>query len=495
MPDHFVVIDCGTSSCRAALVSWDGAIIRIARRPIQVDCPQPYVAEVDTETLWKQVCQALKELLEGGRKENIAAVGVSAMLGYVLLDRHGRPLMPAAIWMDNRARAQTARILEQIPEHILYAKTGRKPSPELLAPRLLWLAEHRPDVYQRTDRVIGLKDDIVRRLTGTIGTDPAHLDYTLLHNIAGRQLDDDILAALGIRAAIFPQARRADQLAGKLSAAAARMTGLAAGTPVAVGTSDGSTAMYGGGVLAKQTAVLVAGTTDVLMAATDRLVNDPQQILSVNTAMVPGHYLAGGAMGMAGGTIACFEKRLHTSVKRETARIAKLPPGCDGLMVFPGISGERAPYWLESTGGAVIGIGPNHRAEHMLRAVMEGCAYRAGALLDMMNGAGLKPDRVRVVGGAAANDTWNQIRADVWGMTVEKTDTAEATLRGAAMFCRSALEPHRGLADISGEWIAVPRRYEPDPASHAGYRKLAALFNEFIENNAKWHRALKESIA
>ena len=133
--DNFVVIDCGTSSCRAALVSAGGNIIRIARRPIQVDRPQPYFAEVDTDGLWQQVCSALSELFEGGSTEKIAVVGVSAMLGYVLLDRHAQPLMPAAIWMDNRARAQTARILARIPQDVLYAKTGRKASPELLAPR------------------------------------------------------------------------------------------------------------------------------------------------------------------------------------------------------------------------------------------------------------------------------------------------------------------------------------------------------------------------
>ena len=492
--DCYVVVDCGTSNCRAAMVTENGQIINIVRKPIRIECPQPAFAEVDTDHIWRQVCSALAALLDKDPGCRIAAVGVSSMLGYVPLDRNDQPLMPAIIWMDNRARKQTGQILERIPGDTIYRKTGRRASPELLAPRLLWLAQHRPDIHRRIDRVIGLKDDIIRRLTGTIATDPAHLDYSLLYNIAEKQLDEELLTALNIDPAIFPTGYRADHVIGKITPAAAGKTGLTAGIPVAAGSSDGTTAMYGGGVLGKNTGVLVAGTTDVLMAANSEPVDDAHQVLSVNTAMVDGRYLAGGAMGMSGGTLAHFEKLFGIDLKQKEEEIGRLSPGCGGVLALPGISGERAPYWLENSFGGLIGLRRDHGPGHILRALMEGTAYRTARLLRIMADSGLEPECIRVVGGTAASDVWNQIRADVWGLPVERPEAGEATLLGTAMFCRSALDSKTSLEEIARQWIKIEQRYSPDPAAYTKYRKLSKLFDEIMLKNAEFCDALSDLV-
>ena len=491
--DCYVVVDCGTSSCRAAVVTENGQIIKTVRKPIRIECPQPAFAEVDTDHIWRQVCAAVAALLDIKPGCRIAAVGVSSMLGYVPLDRNGQPLMPATIWMDNRARKQTGQILERIPGDAIYRKTGRKASPELLAPRLLWLAQHRPDIHRRIDTIIGLKDDIIRRLTGYTATDPAHMDYTLLYNIAEKQLDEELLTTLNIDPAIFPTVNRADHIIGKITPAAAGKTGLTAGIPVVAGSSDGTTAMYGGGVLGKNAGVLVAGTTDVLMAANSEPVDDPHQVLSVNTAMVADLFLAGGAMGMSGGALTHFEKLLRTDLKQKEKEISRLSPGCEGLLALPGISGERAPYWLENSFGGLIGLRQDHGPEHVLRALMEGTAYRTARLLRIMAENGLEPACIRVVGGTAGSDVWNQIRSDVWGLPVERPETGEATLLGTAMFCQSALDPSKSLKKIAQKWIRIEQRYSPDPAAYARYRKLSKLFDEIMLKNAEFCDALKDA--
>lgn len=490
--DCYVVIDCGTSSCRSAVVAENGQIIDTVRQPIRIECPQPGFAEVDTDHIWRQVCAAVSELLEKSPGCRVAAVGVSSMLGYVPLDRNSQPLMPAIIWMDNRARKQTGQILERISGETIYRKTGRKASPELLAPRLLWLAQHRPDIHQRIDRVIGLKDDLIRRLTGTIASDPAHLDYTLLYNIAEKQLDEELLTALNIDPAIFPTVNRADHVIGKITPAAAGKTGLTAGIPVVAGSSDGTTAMYGGGVLGKNTGVLVAGTTDVLMAANSEPVDDPHQVLSINTAMVADWYLAGGAMGMSGGALAHFAKLLRTDLKQKEKEIGRLSPGCGGLLALPGISGERAIYWLENSFGGLIGLRQDHGPGHVLRALMEGTAYRTARLLRIMAENGLETECIRVVGGTAGSDVWNQIRADVWGLPVDRPETGEATLLGTAMFCRSALDPETDLAEIASKWIKIEKIYSPNPAAYARYREMSNLFDEIMVKNALFCDALSD---
>jgi xylulokinase len=487
---NFLVIDCGTSACRAATVNPDGRLLSHSRVPLNIQRPAPGMAEVDIDHVWGQVVRAVTAERQRHADTGIDAVGVSAMLGYVFLDGAGEPLAPAIIWMDNRAENQAADIRRRIPAGELQRRTGRRISPELLAPKLLWLADHRPAVFRRIRRVIGLKDEIIRRLTGSTFIDVTHMDYSLLFDVRRGCLDEDVAAALGIPAALFPEPRRATDSGGTVKATVAPSLGLSAGTPVAVGSSDGTTAMYGGGVLEADTAVLVSGTTDVMMTATRTWPADPAGVLSTNTGMTAGTFLTGGAMGLGAGALKRVAELLQVPLEAVPQQVAQRPPGAAGLLFFPGLTGERAPYWEPAVCGGMVGLRTHHDAGHILRAVMEGTAYRTLSLLKTLQQNGLNPVRLRVVGGGAAADAWNRIRCDVTGHIVEKPTVGEATLLGAAMFCRVAVDPAATLETLGRRWVTVDTRYEPDAAVHRRYRPMADLFDGFITANCRLYRQL-----
>jgi xylulokinase len=488
----FLVVDCGTSACKAAVVSADGRILSWSRRPTRVLRPAPRHAEIDPDELWKKLVSAARAALRAApaADRRIEAIGVSALLGYVFLGKSGRPLGPAVIWMDNRAGAEAEEIRRRIPEAELYARTGRRASAELLAPRLLWLKRRRPALARRVRTVIGLKDELVRRLTGVVQTDVAHLDYSLLYNVRACRLDEDILAELGLSPHLLPPPRLATEVAGALTPAGASALGLPAGLPVICGSSDGTTAMYGGGVLHPGAAVLACGTTDVLMTAARGPVADDSRTLTLNSGMLPGLLLAGGAMGLAGGGLAHLERLLSVSVRGLSRQIARLPPGAGGLLALPGLTGERSPYWREQLTGAVVGLTLDHGPAQVLRAAMEAAAFRAARLLACLRRCGLSPARIHVTGGYAALGIWNRIRADATGLEVARPRVAEATALGTAMFCRAALEGGGALADISRRWVRLGRRHRPEPARNEAYRRQAVLFEEFIEANADFFRRL-----
>lgn len=487
----FLVIDNGTSQCRAAVVSLQGEIVSESRAPVCIDLHPGSVAEVDTAHIWRQVCSVIQQEVQKQPGIAFDAVGVSAMLGYVFLDKNSEPLMPAVIWMDNRAGREAAEILNRITEGELYRRTRRRLTPELLAPKLLWLARNRPEVYSRIAKVIGLKDDIVRRLTGDVQTDVAHLNYSLLYNIETDSLDTVLLEALGIAPSIFPYSRLACELAGTITGEASRATGLKAGTPVIVGSSDGTTAMYGGGALQDGRAVLVSGTTDVMMMRTPSPPHDPSHALTVNTGMVSGSFLAGGALGLAGGTVQQMEKLLRTPMEDLEKEIENLPPGSQGLLFFPGLSGERAPYWRDSFTGGVIGLTMEHLAQHIFRAVMEGTAFRLLKLREIMRDNDLSPKALNVVGGCTRMDVWNQIRADVLGLEVNRLPVAEATLLGTALFCRAAVDSSKPLDELTAEWITGGKKYLPNADATNHYKKLFELFDRFVQNTSKIYEDLK----
>ncbi len=486
----FLVIDCGSSSCRVMAVSDAGKILSISRAPFKVTTPEPTFAEVDTDDLWRLVGGLIASEVEKNRNARFDAVGVSAMLGYVFLGAEGRPLMPAMVYSDNRATAESEEIGKRIPAKAFHAVSGRRISPFLLAPKIRWLQKFRPEVFGRLSRIIGLKDEIVRRLTGQIQTDTTHVDYSGLFDIRTGRPYQDLLDVLGISGDLIPAGGSPAALAGKVRAEVGRRLGLPAGTPVISGTSDGTAAMYGAGVLEPGNAVLVSGTTDVLMCASRRAVQDDSCTLNINTGALPHTFLIGGPLGASGGTLALFERMFDTRTDRLAERITRLPPGSNGLLFFPGLTGERCPYWKEHVTGGLLGLNFSHRAEHVLRAIMEGCALRIVRVLDILTRNGLEPRQLTVVGGGAASDVWNQIRCDATGLQTCRPKVTEATCLGTAAFCAAASSPGLTLAEITGRWLNADRRYSPKRANTNAYRQLAKLFDDYIQRNEGIYRGL-----
>jgi xylulokinase len=310
MTVNFLAVDIGTSHCRAAVVTDAGRMVSHSRAPLKVEIGADESAQVDVSHLWRQVVKVIRSETTKHPQAHLEAIGISAMLGHVFLDKHHQPLGPAMIWMDNRAQAEAEQILSLIPLQDIYQRTGRRPNADLLAPRIMWLAKHQPSLCRHLHKIIGLKDEIVRRLTEVVQSDLAHLNYTLLFNIHSGRCDTELMKSLGIRASLLPVPQKATDIVGSVTSAAAQVTGLKQGTPIVSGSSDGTSAMYGGGVLNRGQATLVSGTTDVLMMFASEPPVDPSHTLTINSAMVPGVYLAGGAMGLSGGVLKHIEKEL-----------------------------------------------------------------------------------------------------------------------------------------------------------------------------------------
>ncbi len=489
----YLVIDFGTSSCRASIVSSQGQVVSRSKEFVEVDV-QGSSAEVDTDYVWSIVVRVINHEIKKNPNEIIDAVGVSSMLGYVFLDSNNKPIRPAFIWMDNRAGVEANEIRELFSDDYLYRKTGRRISPELLAPKILWLRRNEEVNYKRVKKIIGLKDEIVRRLTGMVGTDYAHLNYTYLYNISSGEIDEEICSVLNINKDLFPPGNSAEEIAGYISDECSLRTGLKAGTTVITGSSDGTAAMYGGGILEQGKAVLVSGTTDVLMMKTEKIIHDKSSVLSINNGMVPDSYVAGGAMGMSGGTLDRLFKLFNWNFKDIVERVKDIRPGADGLLFTPGFTGERAPYWAENFKGSLVGFGLNHKPEHIVRALFEGISFRILGLIQVMNINGINPESVNIVGGGSSVEVFNQIRSDVTGLPLISLEDSEATSLGTAIFCKKGIERNITFLEASSGWMSIKKVYYPDPELHEFYIGRLAIFERYIKNTRELQNSLKEGL-
>jgi xylulokinase len=487
------VVDIGTGSVRAHVVDADGGVVAQASRPTRVQLGAG-TAEVDPDALWSSACSALREALARVDPRRIAAVAAASALGYVLLDGNGDPVGAALLYMDRRATDEAREIARRASPQRLYALGGRRLDPELLAPKLSWIRRRQPDRWAAIRTFVGLKDDTVRRLTGAIGTDPSHAAYSLLYDVERREWSEELLDAAAVPRSMVPPLRRAADIAGHVTAGAAAATGLPAGTPVVTGAPDGTAACLaaGGG-----TAVNVSGSTDVVMAPSDRPVRDPRERTVVSPHPVGDGWLVGGVMGTTGAALRWLVDLAYADVpeparlERAGADAASAGAGAGGLVCLPALAGERAPRWNPAARGVVLGLDLRHGRGHLVRAVLEGVAFQVADVLDALRGLGVDVRRLRVVGGGAASELWNQIRADVTGLPVERPREIEGTVTGAAYLAMRGV----GLvaAGTGADTLAPPSRaWAPGAERHERYRRFAAVADRVYASVAPVFEALAE---
>jgi len=198
----------------------------------------------------------------------------------------------------------------------------------------------------------------------------------------------------------------------------------------------------------------------------------------------------GGATGLSGGAVSRFEDLFNRTFDELEPRIAELPPGADGLLVFPGLTGERAPYWQESLTGALCGLTPKHGPEHIFKALLEGTGFRIRRLIEALKKSGLRPNAVKVIGGLGGVDLANRIRAHVTGVEMIRLAQLESTCLGTAVFCKSGLMGGGFVFEVSREWGREAQRFAPDPGLTEKYDKLAGLFERYILSAKGVHRDL-----
>ncbi|TVR02874.1 MAG: hypothetical protein EA403_08010 [Spirochaetaceae bacterium] len=480
-----LVVDFGTSSCRAATVDRNGIVTSVSR--IEHPPGQRGVT-LDVETAWNTLCSAIRTERHGSDLA-IEAIAVAGLLAWVFLDGHGDPLGPALTYADARggAEAHAGEIADTEGDNAGETRlrlSGRRARADLAAWKLVWMRAHQPEIFSRVAAVHGLKDEFVRRLTGERVTDLAHADYTHCFSPGDRRFSDELCERAGLSPRLFAPVVAAQQVVGRLRRDGAAAAGVPEGTPVVAGSSDGTTAMYGCGVLSGEL-VAVCGTTDVLMQHLTQLPSEPSRALTVNSAMAGSGFLVGGATGSSGGMLAAVAALTGLELGECDAAAAQVQPGCEGLIAVPSLTGERAPYWHDSLRGGFIGLTEAHTREHLVRAVMEACAYRWRRLVSLLDDAGGGSRSIAVSGGGSTSTIWNQIRSDVVQRAVVRRCEPESTILGAAMFARAGVDPSVTLPELGRRWISDAETWTPRGETASVYADAFARFERIISSGAQ----------
>ena len=361
---------------------------------VHVGTPRPLWSEQDPQLWWDGAVHAIAGLLDAERRSARTWRPSDSPARCTASSRSTATTgscVPAILWNDQRTEIECDLIRETIGRERLIATTGNDALPGFTAPKLLWVQRNEPDVWFEIAHILLPKDFVRLRLTGDHAVDRADGAGTLLFDLAARDWSDEVIDALGIDRAWLPPTYEGTATTGAISAEAADATGLRAGTPVVAGGGDQAAAAVGVGAVEPGVVSLSLGTSGVVFASTDGPLIDPEGRLHSFCHAVPGRWHVMGVMLSAAGSLRWFRDSLAPGVDFSTLvdEAGDVPPGSDGLLFLPYLSGERTPYPDPLARGAFIGLTAHHGRPHMTRSVLEGVAFGLRDSLELMRSVGL----------------------------------------------------------------------------------------------------------
>jgi len=476
-------IDSSTTATKAVLVDEAGHVAGIGMAEYGYDVPKPLWSEQDPGLWWDGTVTAVRAVLgsTGIAGADVAAIGLTGQMhGSVLLDAAGAVLRPAILWNDQRTAHACDEIRAAVGPERLIAITGNDALTGFTAPKLVWVRDHEPEVWDRIAHVLMPKDYVRLRLTGEYALDKADGAGTLLFDLAARDWSREVLAALRIDPAWMPPTHEGPEVTGTVTAAAAAATGLRAGTPVVAGGGDQSANAVGVGAVSPGTVALSLGTSGVVFAPTDGPTRDPKGQVHAFCHAVPDRWHLMTVMLSAAGSLRWFRDALAPGEDfgELAAGAADVAPGSDGLLFLPYLTGERSPHPDPLARGAFVGLTVSHERRHLTRAVLEGVAFGLRDGLDAMIAAGMPaPTRIRASGGGIASPTWRQILADVLGAEIATVATTEGAAYGAGLLAAVAAGWYPTVEATTGALVKATPVATPGAAA-ARYAEAHAIYRD-----------------
>jgi len=488
--DIILAIDNGTQSVRALLFDIAGNLVVKSRVQLQpYFSEQPSWAEQHPQYYWESLCQACQQLWQETDipKESIAGVTLTSQRATVInVDKEGKPLRPAIVWMDQRRTMGLKPVggwwglafrLAGVSGTVAYLQAEAEAN---------WIRTQQPELWMKTHKYLYLSGYLTYRLTGkfidSAGCQVGYMpfDYKKFRWAAR---SDWKWQALPMDPVLLPDLVPPTGQLGEVTREAAEATGIPVGLPVIAAAHDKACETLGSGCLEPYMGCLGYGTTATITANHQRYI-EPIPMIPPYPSAIPGAYCLEAEVYRGYWMVSWFKQEFAYFEKQIAAErgvepevlfddlVNQVPPGSMGLIL--------QPYWspgLKEPGpeakGAVIGFGDVHTRAHLYRAILEGLAYALREGKERIEKrSGIKITELRVAGGGSQSDASMQLTADIFGLKAARPHLYETSGLGAAITAAVGLGLHTDFSSATSAMTRVSRVFEPEPRSHDIYNEL-----------------------
>jgi L-fuculokinase len=444
LQDIAIVFDCGATNVRVVAIDSKGDISACESYSNNTH-PDPFYPSYriwDADEIWTKMCTACRKVVAQTDRNRIAGVTVTAFgVDGALFNTKGKMLYPVISWQCERTNPIMAAIDKYLPLNELYAESGVLPFNFNTINKLIWLAEQRPELVEKSVIFLFMPSIFSYFLTGEMVNDITMAGTSMVTSTETRGYSKKIIERIGFPADKLGKPVEPGTITGRVTSAASEVTGLPSGIPVVATGHDTQFAVFGSGVGINEP-VLSSGTWEILMARSSAYKSGKEQLdMSITTELDsrPGLFDIGNQW-IASGILEWARKVFYPDIKENVYEImirgaSAVPPGSNGVKIIPRFYEELKG----EPGGKILGLTMDSTRDEIYRAMLEALSLRLKEGKDALEKAGgFKTDSILCVGGGSKNRLWNQLRANYSGIPIKVTDRTETTVLGASLFVQAA---------------------------------------------------------
>jgi xylulokinase len=497
---YFIGLDIGTSGLKAGVINEEGVIVASAYWETKRVSSEPGRMEQDIDEILTHSLKITKTVMERAEVESreIGAVVLDGqMAGIIGVDREFTSITGLDSNLDLQSEKYNLMMHERFPDLLAQVTCG---SP-LNGQKILKWKQDYPETYEKVHKFVTLNGYVAGKLAGLKGDD-AFIDHTLLAFFgfeSARDLSwsEELCERLEVDREKLPEVVPPHRVVGTIDKRAAQLSGLKQGTPVLAGAGDQAAGLIGMGMLEPGLMVDVSGSSTLLFVCVDGFVPDVKNrkimyIPSVEQGIYYAFtYINGGGMSIPWYVEDILGKGAESEADRYAALTelaSRVPPGSNGLLFIPYFGGRQCPFDVSLRGGW-LGLTWGHKREHLYRAILESIAYvnYSGFRAITQMFPAVRATEILVAGGGAGNDLWNQIKADVFGVTYRKLKGYEYAIRGCGMIAAYGC----GVFDDFGSAIShmSPGKqgeiFLPDNEKNAVYASYCDIFEKIFSRDLR----------
>lgn len=493
-------LDLGTTAMKIALFDETGNILAVSTQEYDLLTPLTNYVEEAPEVYWNAFKMGLNDLKKQYKMaaDTQIALAMSAQ-GETLfvLDKEGRPLRNAIVWMDNRAVEEAKELKRVFGDAACYRKTGQV-SFEACWPasKLLWLKRHEPAIFEQANKFLLIEDYFIYRLTGKYATEPSLVCSSTYWDITNRVYWKEMLQYLGISEEQLAPVKESGTVIGKILPEAAEELGSGQEVTVCMGALDQAAGAIGAGNIREGMFSETIGAALAVCAPVNNPVFDPSGKMPLFCFPLKGMYMI-HTFTNGGMTLRWFRDKFcdlemlyekngwGDAYEMISRQVKQVPPGSDGLVMLPHLAGSLAPDVNARAKGVWFGFTLQHTRAHFMRAIMESLGYILKRNIEALRDMGIEVKEVRSLGGGSKSRVWSQIKADISQVTLETVKSREAASLGAAILAGVATGSFESVESAADSMVEVKERISPSRENikeyGAGYTMYKKLFLDLTE--------------
>lgn len=413
----YLGIDLGTSSVKTVVLDDEHQIRASAESSLTVSSPERNWSEQNPADWIEALQQSVHQLSEQIELKQIERIGLSGQMhGATLLDKQGHVLRPCILWNDGRSFEQCETLMAHGNEFLNHASNIAMPG--FTAPKLMWVQQHEPEIFNTIHKVLLPKDYLRYYLTGDYATDPSDASGTLWMNPATRDWDNTLLDFSGMSLDQMPQVFEGPQETGVLTAEVSRKLGLKQ-IPVVAGGGDNACGALGMGVSHNGQSFISLGTSGVCFYVSDRHMACPEKTVHAFAHALPNTWHQMTVTLSAASSLSWLAGILSTNVSDLLVKTSSSTQTNTDVLFLPYLNGERSPHNNPDARGVFMNLSSQTTDIDLCLAVLEGVAFSFCDGLDALRESGAQINSTFAIGGGARSGYWLQLMADALGVTVE----------------------------------------------------------------------------